>query len=110
MSYEGVMHTESAGDITTSGKGNGIFSREEWSGLCSSLSLSTRQEQILSCLFHDMSDAQIARKLNIAIPTVRTHMGRMFEKLGAEDRLGLVLLVVSTFRQQCRQQGCPRQR
>ena len=103
------MQSESTGDIfMVRGKENGIFSTEEWSGLRSVLSLSTRQEQILRCLFQDMSDAQIARELNIALPTVRTHMGRMFEKLGVDDRLGLVLFVISIFLQQCRQMDCPR--
>ena len=32
----------------------------------------------------------IARDLGITIPTVRTHVGRLFRKLGLNDRKGLI--------------------
>jgi len=89
-------------------EGNGVFSEAEWQGLTKTLSMSHRQEQIAHCVLQDMSDKQIARQLEIALPTVRTHMGRLFEKLHVEDRTGLVLRIVSEFRAECRAIGCPR--
>ena len=91
---------------------HGVFTDREWTDLSSHLSLSDRQQQIAQCVLHDMSDVQIAQNLRIAVPTVRTHMGRLFVKLDVEDRTGLVLRMVEVFRQecckQCGEQGCPR--
>jgi DNA-binding CsgD family transcriptional regulator len=82
--------------------GGGVFSIDEWRGLCESLSLTRRQEQVLDCLLRDMSDSQIARRLGLATPTVRMHLGLMYKKLGVEDRIGLVVGVFRKSRQQAR--------
>jgi DNA-binding CsgD family transcriptional regulator len=51
-----------------------------------------------------MGDKQIAEKIGIKVPTVRTHMGRLFDKLSVGDRVELVLHFVHRFRDQ----RCPR--
>ena len=89
-------------------KETGAFTDREWSNLVADLSLSQRQAEISKCLFQNMSDGQIAATLGIAVPTVRTHLSRLFEKLGAEDRSGVLLRVVSSFRQECHGLSCPR--
>jgi len=90
--------------------GTKIFSEQEWAEIIEGLSLSPRESQIIKCLFADESDKKIAMDLKIAIPTVRTHMSRLFRKLGANDRADLALHVVGLFRQNCRKLGCPRLR
>ncbi len=90
------------------GNETGAFTDTEWSNLVEGLSLSQRQAEISKCLFQNMSDGQIAAELGISVPTVRTHLSRLFDKLGAEDRSGVLLCVVSTFRQECRCLSCPR--
>ena len=56
----------------------------------------------------DESDKRIAMDLQMAIPTVRTHMTRLFRKLRANDRADLMLHVFRQFRSGCRQRTCPR--
>jgi len=87
-----------------------VFTDKEWLELMGILSLSERQGQIAHRMFRDMSDYQISQDLKIAVPTVRTHISRLFGKLGVDDRVGLVLHVVGRFRDECRKLDCPRNR
>jgi DNA-binding CsgD family transcriptional regulator len=57
-----------------------------------------------------MTDLQVSKALGISVPTVRTHLARLFEKLDVDGRTGLILRLVWTFRQECRKLGCPRRR
>ncbi len=88
----------------------GIFSECEWQQLVEDLAFSPREAQIVRCLFDGNSDKQIAPHLKISIPTVRTHLSRLFRKLGVNDREELILHVIKHFRNGCRQINCPRKR
>ena len=76
-----------------------LISPEEWGRLTRSLDLSPRQADIVKHLLHGESDKQIARALNISVPTVRTHMGRLFQKFGTNDRVELILYIFGCLRQ-----------
>lgn len=52
--------------------------------------LTRREEEILICLFHGMSDKEISASLGIGTATVHTHMHRLFEKLGVRSRREIV--------------------
>lgn len=89
-------------------KQNGkIFSELEWGELLRQLSLAPRQEQILEQIMDGLSDKQIAGKLNICVPTVRTHLSRLFARLDVCDRHELSLEVFRQFRATC-PPNCPR--
>jgi len=90
--------------------GTSLFSDTEWTEIIESLSLSIREGQIMKGLFADKPDKKIAMDLKMAVPTVRTHIGRLFRKLDADDRQDLMLQVFKRFRQNCKKLGCPRQR
>jgi DNA-binding NarL/FixJ family response regulator len=94
------------------GPGNKLFSNEEWDILFKELALSSRQKEIMRLLFDGSSDKQIANHLQIAVPTVRTHLERLFTKFHAQDRTELVVEVLRKFRAGCRAYGesCPRWR
>ncbi len=87
-----------------------LFSDPEWAEISEGLFLSPREDQIIRCLFADKSDKQIAIDLKISIPTVRTHISRLFRKLKAGDRAELILHVFKEFRQNCMKLNCPRPR
>ncbi|MBN1943488.1 MAG: response regulator transcription factor [Phycisphaerae bacterium] len=70
--------------------------------------LSRRQEQIVLCLLQGRSDSQIATELGISVATVRTHLCRLFGKLGLQDRIELILHVFNHFLAGCREAGCHR--
>ncbi len=68
-----------------------LFSGSDWQRLTAHFSLSGRQAEILSLLLHGESDKQIARKLGIAFPTVRTHLQNIYARAGVSDRTSLVV-------------------
>ncbi len=69
--------------------------------LVKELALSPRQSEITELLFLGMTDKQIASQLNLALPTVRTHLARLYAKLHVQDRVELILHVFSEFRHKC---------
>ncbi|PZO13911.1 MAG: helix-turn-helix transcriptional regulator [Burkholderiales bacterium] len=54
--------------------------------------LSPREKEVAQCVCRGLTDKEIARMLNISLPSVRTYMGRLFEKLGVHRRAGLARL------------------
>ncbi|HEY3268899.1 MAG TPA: response regulator transcription factor [Armatimonadota bacterium] len=54
-------------------------------------SITTRETQILTLLTRGLSNCEIATKLGIQENTVKSHLSRLFEKLGVTDRLQAAL-------------------
>lgn len=75
-----------------------IFTESEWLEIVNELSLPPRQAGVMKYLFLGHSDKQIARELQISVPTVRTHLSRLFSRFDAQDRTELVLYVFRYFR------------
>jgi DNA-binding NarL/FixJ family response regulator len=88
-------------------RNNQMFSRHEWEQLVSELALSPRQAQVAECVLGGLSDKQIAQRLGIRVPTIRTYLARLFENLHAADRIELVLQIVRHFRKKCDPKCCP---
>ena len=82
-----------------------IFSEKEWDVLVNQLSLSPRQSEVIHLLLNGHSDKQVAMELDIAVPTVRTHLSRLFSRFDLQDRHELILHVVRHFRKGCRTNG-----
>lgn len=72
-----------------------MFEDRIWIGIATSLSLTNRQMQIVQGVFDDATEYAIAHDLGISQHTVRTHMVRIYQKLGVSSRAMLVLRVVS---------------
>lgn len=53
--------------------------------------LSPREEDVVRCVVSGKRNAEIARELEITEETVKTHLNRIFRKLGVRDRVELVL-------------------
>jgi len=66
---------------------------ETWAGVVADLKLSPQQARIMGLIAQGMSDKRMASELGIAYGTVRTYLDRLVVKLGAENRIALVVRV-----------------
>jgi len=85
-----------------------VFSLQEWAELKRDLSLPPRQADVVEQLLLGHSDKQIAQQLQMSVPTVRTHLCRLFSRFQVEDRCELIVHVYASFREKCHSCGCPR--
>lgn len=85
-----------------------LFNKKEYDQISSELSLSPRESQIIDQILSGYSDKQISRNLEMAVPTIRTHLKRVFLKLGVNDKYELIRHVFGHFRKGCYEKGCPR--
>jgi DNA-binding CsgD family transcriptional regulator len=56
------------------------------------LKLSVREFEIARMIADDLSDKEIAHRLEVEISTIRTHLDRIFDKLGVRRRSGVASL------------------
>ncbi|TME44705.1 MAG: helix-turn-helix transcriptional regulator [Chloroflexi bacterium] len=59
---------------------------------------SPRQSEILALMAQGCSDKEIARKIGVSYPTVRTHIDRVFRDFGLRNRTEAVAVWLSTLR------------
>ncbi len=74
------------------------FEPREWAEIVRILELAPQQARIVELLLMGMADKQVAAELGLALPTVRTYLGRIFVRVGASDRVGLILAVFAVSR------------
>lgn len=77
-----------------SGAQKELFSEQEWGRVTQGLHLSPRQRALAHNLLLGKSDKQIAREMGIAVPTVRSHITRLFQRFDASDRVELILRLI----------------
>ncbi len=58
--------------------------------------LTDREREVLALVAEGLTNAQIAERLVLSPATARTHVGRLFAKLGARHRAQLVVLAYET--------------
>lgn len=66
-----------------------------WDVIAQQLGLPPQQKRIVELILRGQQDKQIASRLNISFPTVRTYLERIFDRLEVVDRMDLVLLIFS---------------
>ena len=71
------------------------LSQDTWQRLVRELSLSPQQARIVELVLCDCGDKQIAARMGLRVPTVRTYLQRTYLRLGAEGRMGLVLKILA---------------
>lgn len=54
------------------------------------MTLTARQQQVLTLIATELTTAQIADALGLSVPTVETHRRHLFQKAGVRSVAGLV--------------------
>ena len=67
-----------------------FFCRTAWAGICRICPFSHREVEILQCFILDYNERDVAEFLGMSHSTVRTHLKRIREKLGAHRRAAIV--------------------
>lgn len=76
---------------------DGLFSEDEWEALHTEFGLPPRQREVIEHLFRGHSDKQIADHLGVALPTVRSHLRRIYTRFDVQDRTELVLKIFHVY-------------
>jgi DNA-binding NarL/FixJ family response regulator len=71
-----------------------LFSDEQWLTIANRLELTRRELQIVKLVFEDAQEQTIAGELGVSVNTIHTQLKRLYRKLCATSRVGLVLLIV----------------
>jgi DNA-binding CsgD family transcriptional regulator len=76
-----------------------LLKEEAWTAISSSLRLSARELQIVTCVIEGRldTDHEIARVLGISPHTVHTHLERLYKKIGVASRSHLILRVFAEY-------------
>ncbi|MEX5303322.1 response regulator [Kocuria sabuli] len=61
--------------------------------------LSDREHEVAERVAQGLSNTQIAQDLFLSLPTVKTHIGRIFTKLGIDNRVQLAIRVLESRQQ-----------
>ena len=67
------------------------FSRDEWKHIRKCYRFSERKMQILKLLFEGLENDKIAKKLKIRYNTVRAHFGNIYQRVGVQNKVQLVM-------------------
>jgi DNA-binding CsgD family transcriptional regulator len=54
--------------------------------------ITAREREVLALVASGLSNTEIAKRLDITPATTKTHVGHLLTKLGARDRVHLVIL------------------
>jgi DNA-binding NarL/FixJ family response regulator len=57
------------------------------------LDLTEREHEVALAVGRGLSNAEIARELYLSVPTVKAHVGRLFDKLGTTNRVQIAICV-----------------
>ena len=80
---------------------------EAWQALSTRLRLSPRELQIVRGICQERKESSIAVRLKLSPHTVRTHVERIYAKLGIGTRIELMLLLLGEFLCLTAQPGTP---
>lgn len=60
--------------------------------------MTPREEEVVVAVCEGLTNAEIAERLNVSLSTVKTHLGQIREKIGARNRVELVIWAFRTGR------------
>jgi DNA-binding NarL/FixJ family response regulator len=79
--------------IRTDNAAAGNGTDREAQALARLASLTEREHEVALAIGRGLSNAEIARELFLSVPTVKAHVGRLFDKLGTTNRVQIAICV-----------------
>ena len=70
-----------------------------WRSIANSMGLSPQQARIVELILRNQQDKAIAASMKLSVATVRTYLRRIFDRVGVEDRLSLILHIFALAQQ-----------
>gem|GEM_PF-6217139 len=64
-------------------------------GRNSGLKLTKQQAKVAELVLRAAGDKKVAYELGLGLPTVRTHLHRIYEKVGVADRAELIIRIIN---------------
>jgi DNA-binding NarL/FixJ family response regulator len=74
------------------------LTKQEWQRACDRLQLTKQQAKVAELVLRAAGDKKVAYELGLGLPTVRTHLHRIYEKVGVQDRAGLIVRIINMAR------------
>jgi DNA-binding CsgD family transcriptional regulator len=74
---------------------------EQFTLIARKMDLSPQQARVVALILRNCSDKEIAMEMQLKVSTVRTYLGRLFSRLGVQNRLGVVLKIVAVLHTEC---------
>jgi DNA-binding NarL/FixJ family response regulator len=66
---------------------------EVWRRVVGTLGLSPQQARLVELLLCGLRDKDIAARMGVGVPTIRTYFERIFRRVGVTDRVQLIIRV-----------------
>jgi two-component system response regulator TtrR len=67
---------------------------DRWGAKVVEFGLTKRQSEIAKLICESMSNGEMAQRLKIALDTVKMHVRKLYERLGVNDRVGVVRIML----------------
>lgn len=69
-----------------------------WEQVGAVYDFSAREREIAGLLLRERSERDVAKQLNLSVHTVHTYSSRIYRKVGAKTRVGLLLRILATLK------------
>lgn len=75
-----------------------LLSPQEWAQVAAALDLSPQQANVVRYMLEGCQDKEIAERMGVTVPTVRTYLARVFDRTQVKSRVQLAVKVLMLVR------------
>jgi DNA-binding NarL/FixJ family response regulator len=79
--------------VATGGGGSDAGDRRRADAEARLATLTDREREVALAIGRGLSNADISRELYLSVPTVKAHVSRVLDKLGADNRVQIAIVV-----------------
>ena len=81
------------------------LTEKEWQRARDRLKLTKQQAKVAALVLRAAGDKKVAYELGLGLPTVRTHLHRIYEKAAVQDRAELIVRIINIARGKEKNEG-----